>query len=370
MGPFAEQGHDLIAVAQRIDKTGVERFLAKQRSALGEVAHVVLGDPARLRDPAHDLRKTRLHHAFERLAVRFGVRSVRVAVGRVLVLVALADPRLQADLVEGAAQEHRFVVQPGQADVARRLHVHLVERGRQVVAAVAGTELTERLCKSDRGFARLAELLDRVPDLLDLRHRHRLAADLGENADHTAVVGPALERVDDVAELKRTGEHDLGHRVVGDRFDHPAFEIEFEDHAAGHRRSAGNGKQRQRDHGENTQDGQHSDRGQDAHDDFLHRSSKNGFGSPGAKMVSQRKGCHPVPPRLLRFSSTPVFESPSPAGPGGATMPGMCTMSWLRNEAGYDLFFNRDEKRSRLPAEPPAIRRVGSTTVLAPASRR
>lgn len=41
-------------------------------------------------------------------------------------------------------------------------------------------------------------------------------------------------------------------------------------------------------------------------------------------------------------------------------------MSWQRDGAGYDLFFNRDEKRSRLPAEPPAVRRVGSTAVLAP----
>lgn len=49
-----------------------------------------------------------------------------------------------------------------------------------------------------------------------------------------------------------------------------------------------------------------------------------------------------------------------------ATMSGMCTLSWQRNGAGYDLIFNRDEKRSRLPAEPPAVRRVGSTAVLAP----
>lgn len=47
-------------------------------------------------------------------------------------------------------------------------------------------------------------------------------------------------------------------------------------------------------------------------------------------------------------------------------MAGMCTMSWQRDGAGYDLFFNRDEKRSRLPAEAPAVRRVGSTAVLAP----
>jgi hypothetical protein len=44
----------------------------------------------------------------------------------------------------------------------------------------------------------------------------------------------------------------------------------------------------------------------------------------------------------------------------------MCTMSWQRDRTGYDLFFNRDEKRARLPAQPPEVRRVGSTRVLAP----
>ncbi|NIM02474.1 MAG: hypothetical protein GTN89_16980 [Acidobacteria bacterium] len=41
-------------------------------------------------------------------------------------------------------------------------------------------------------------------------------------------------------------------------------------------------------------------------------------------------------------------------------------MSWLRDEDGYDLFFNRDEKRSRLRAEPPEVRSIGTTSVLAP----
>jgi len=47
-------------------------------------------------------------------------------------------------------------------------------------------------------------------------------------------------------------------------------------------------------------------------------------------------------------------------------MPGVCTMSWLRDGTAYELFFNRDEKRARLAAEPPEVRRVGTTSVLAP----
>ncbi|THB70053.1 MAG: hypothetical protein D6B25_20650 [Desulfobulbaceae bacterium] len=33
----------------------------------------------------------------------------------------------------------------------------------------------------------------------------------------------------------------------------------------------------------------------------------------------------------------------------------MCTVSWVRHLAGYDLFFNRDESRQRLTATPPEI---------------
>ena len=44
----------------------------------------------------------------------------------------------------------------------------------------------------------------------------------------------------------------------------------------------------------------------------------------------------------------------------------MCTLSWLRNPQGFDLLVNRDEKRDRAPAEAPAVRRSGSTRVLAP----
>lgn len=31
----------------------------------------------------------------------------------------------------------------------------------------------------------------------------------------------------------------------------------------------------------------------------------------------------------------------------------MCTVTWLKSEAGYQVFFNRDERRSRKPALPP-----------------
>jgi len=45
----------------------------------------------------------------------------------------------------------------------------------------------------------------------------------------------------------------------------------------------------------------------------------------------------------------------------------MCTMTWLRDEHGYQVFFNRDERRTRKPAEPPGPRRQDGVRLLAPA---
>jgi hypothetical protein len=45
----------------------------------------------------------------------------------------------------------------------------------------------------------------------------------------------------------------------------------------------------------------------------------------------------------------------------------MCTLSWQSGPAGFDLFFNRDEKRSRTPARPPETRSTDDgTSYLAP----
>ncbi len=44
----------------------------------------------------------------------------------------------------------------------------------------------------------------------------------------------------------------------------------------------------------------------------------------------------------------------------------MCTVSWLREPAGYQVFFNRDERRTRAPGLPPTHGRTGDTAWLAP----
>jgi uncharacterized protein with NRDE domain len=44
----------------------------------------------------------------------------------------------------------------------------------------------------------------------------------------------------------------------------------------------------------------------------------------------------------------------------------MCTATWLRHSEGYELFFNRDELRTRQPALPPVLREREGVKYLAP----
>jgi len=44
----------------------------------------------------------------------------------------------------------------------------------------------------------------------------------------------------------------------------------------------------------------------------------------------------------------------------------VCTLTWLRSGEGYELFFNRDETRTRLPALPPRVQRRDGVEFLCP----
>jgi len=44
----------------------------------------------------------------------------------------------------------------------------------------------------------------------------------------------------------------------------------------------------------------------------------------------------------------------------------MCSVSWLPHDTGYDLFFNRDEQRTRPTAELPSLQTEASTKYLSP----
>ncbi|MFN0008047.1 MAG: NRDE family protein [Planctomycetota bacterium] len=44
----------------------------------------------------------------------------------------------------------------------------------------------------------------------------------------------------------------------------------------------------------------------------------------------------------------------------------MCTATWIRTNEGYELFFNRDELRTRAPAWPPSVRDNAGVRFIAP----
>lgn len=44
----------------------------------------------------------------------------------------------------------------------------------------------------------------------------------------------------------------------------------------------------------------------------------------------------------------------------------MCTLSWLRRADGYDLFFNRDERKTRQPALEPSLKERGGSRWISP----
>jgi hypothetical protein len=44
----------------------------------------------------------------------------------------------------------------------------------------------------------------------------------------------------------------------------------------------------------------------------------------------------------------------------------LCTLTWTRRGDGYELFFNRDELKTRQPAHPPELRRSNGVAYLAP----
>lgn len=44
----------------------------------------------------------------------------------------------------------------------------------------------------------------------------------------------------------------------------------------------------------------------------------------------------------------------------------MCTLTWLHHGQGYELYFNRDEKRTRAPARPPQVRERAGRSWIAP----
>jgi hypothetical protein len=165
-GSLAHRVVHLVAVAEAIDETGVQRFGGEQRRPVDQGAYLVGGEVAAGGDAGHQLLGHRADQALGGLAVGGGERVLGEQVGGVLVLVALGDLRRDAGAVERTPQERDLGGGAREAHVARRLEPDLVERARQVVRHAALAELAERLGPGDRELAVAAELPDGVAELL------------------------------------------------------------------------------------------------------------------------------------------------------------------------------------------------------------
>jgi len=199
-----------------------------------QVPDDLLGKAPPLGDPPDELAELGVHQAAHRLAVGLGELRLGVQVLGVLVLVAVVHLRHHAELVERPLEERVLVDDPGQPDVAGRLEPDLVERGRQVVAAVAGTHLAERLRVGDGELPRLAEGPDGVPQILGHRKAMAAGAHLGDEARDPVIGGGALEGLDVAQHRRRFAQHERGKRVIGDSLDELGLQVDLEDRGRRH----------------------------------------------------------------------------------------------------------------------------------------
>ena len=122
-------------------------------------------------------------------------------VGHVLVLVALHELGRGLDLVEQTLEEQRACGAPRAEERADRLHPDLVRGRRNDVVAKAAR--VEGLGMRDHEFARRLETLQRIAQLLRLRHGEIARADADEHAFHARVALRGIERHHDVHHRKR-----------------------------------------------------------------------------------------------------------------------------------------------------------------------
>ena len=119
-------------------------------------------------------------------------------VGGVLVLVPPRHLRDDPELCQGVLDEDCLRDDPGEADLAGRLDPDLLEGRGEVVGHGRRTELAEQLRPRHGWLTRLREQTDGRPELLYLRERGCVAADMGHEARDVGVGGRQPEPVDQI----------------------------------------------------------------------------------------------------------------------------------------------------------------------------
>src|SRR6185437_15759740 len=146
-----------------------------------------------------------------------------------LVLGAMLEAWLDAELVERAAEERHLDAQAHQPDLAEGLQPQLVEGRAQVIRAGARAELAEAVGIAEGELALGSEGADGVTQLLDLRGADLALAEACHQPFDARIVAGALQRVEHVAEIALLAQEDALDTAVGRRLGQRLSEIEHED---------------------------------------------------------------------------------------------------------------------------------------------
>ena len=219
---------DFIAIGESVHQFGVDRFFPQIRSRIHDGLEFLRRDLACQANSILDLAEPRVHQRRHCFFVRRRVLGFRKGVQRVLVFIAVVAVESHAQLGKRALDEGRLEHDPRQPDIPRGLQVDLVKRGRQVVRAVAGTELAESFRVGNGKLLVRPETLDSVANLLHLSQPHGRSADLRDHAHDPVIVGAAIDRVHRVAQGVPVGQHQLRAWALRDVFHQRLFEIGFQ----------------------------------------------------------------------------------------------------------------------------------------------
>src|SRR5690606_19938206 len=163
----AQVGVDLVAVAEPVDEVLLQGLARQERAAVHQLADLVLRQVPAGGDRRGDLLDDGGDEPPRRLLVLGRVALARDRVRHRLVLVPLAEPGLDARLLQRAREERLLQRHADQADLPGGLEVDPVEGGGEVVGDGAAAALAVRLGPRDGELARLPQRLHGLAQFLD-----------------------------------------------------------------------------------------------------------------------------------------------------------------------------------------------------------
>src|SRR3546814_2010777 len=120
--PELDRRFHLVPVAEAVEQAELHGLLPAVGRAVDEVAHRAGFQVARFGHGGDDLRERRIEVALQVLALRLGQRVFGQETHGALVLLALGDLRLRADVVQQRPQERLLEGEAGDAELAGGLH--------------------------------------------------------------------------------------------------------------------------------------------------------------------------------------------------------------------------------------------------------